>query len=101
MEEVSLMMISLPIYMPIVQSLGFDTTWFGVLILMNVEIAILSPPFGIVLFVMKGVAPKDTTMADIFKSVVPFVVIQLLTMALVIAFPKIALWLPSLMWAVK
>jgi tripartite ATP-independent transporter DctM subunit len=101
MEEVSLMMVSLPIYMPIVQSLGFDPVWFGVLILLNVEIAIISPPFGIVLFVMKGVAPKDTTMGDIYRSTIPFLVMQLFTMALVIAFPKIALWLPNMMSAVK
>ena len=101
MEEVSLMMVSLPIYMPIVQSLGFDTTWFGVLVLLNVEVAILSPPFGIVLFVMKAVAPKGTTMGDVYRAAVPFMGIQMLTMAIVLAFPKIALWLPNMMVTVK
>lgn len=101
MEEVSLMMISLPIYMPMVQSLGFDPTWFGVLVLLNVQVAVLSPPFGSVLFVMYGVAPKGSTMADIYRSTVPFLGIQLLTMALVLAFPQIVLWLPSMMVTVK
>jgi len=101
MEEVSLMMVSLPIYMPIVQSLGFDPIWFGVLVLLNVEVAIVSPPFGIVLFVMKGVAPKGTTMMDIYRSSLPFMGMQLLTMALVLAFPKIALWLPNMMVTAK
>ncbi|MDD5206574.1 MAG: TRAP transporter large permease subunit [Desulfobacterales bacterium] len=97
MDEISLMMISLPIYIPIITALGFDPVWFGVLVLLNVEIALLSPPFGMVLFVMKGVASPDTTMGDIFKSAMPFVCIQAVAIGLLIAFPKIAMWLPSLM----
>jgi TRAP-type mannitol/chloroaromatic compound transport system permease large subunit len=71
--------------------------WFGVLILLNVEIALLSPPFGMVLFVMKGVSTQDTTMGDVFRSAVPFCILQAIAMAAVILFPSIALWLPRMM----
>ena len=97
MEELTLMMIALPLYMPIVTALGFDPVWFGVLILLNVEIALLSPPFGMVLFVMKGVSTQDTTMGDVFRSAIPFCVLQAIAMAAVITFPSIALWLPKMM----
>jgi TRAP-type C4-dicarboxylate transport system permease large subunit len=97
MEELTLMMIALPLYMPIVTALGFDPVWFGVLILLNVEIALLSPPFGMVLFVMKGVSAQDTTMGDIFRSAIPFCFLQAIAMALIIGFPSIALWLPKMM----
>ena len=97
MEEITIMMIGLPILMPIVQALGYDPVWFGVLILINVEIALLSPPFGMVLFVMKGVSTKDTTIGDVFRSALPFMVLQMIAMAIIIAFPLTALWLPGLM----
>jgi tripartite ATP-independent transporter DctM subunit len=97
MEELTLMMIALPLYMPIVTALGFDPVWFGVLILLNVEIALLSPPFGMVLFVMKGVSAQDTTMGDVFRSAIPFCILQAIAMALIISFPSIALWLPKMM----
>lgn len=97
MEELTLMMISLPLFMPIIQAFGFDPVWFGVLVLLNVEIALLSPPFGMVLFVMKGVSTEGTTMGDIFRSAIPFCCLQAIAMALVMAFPSIALWLPNLM----
>ncbi len=97
MEELTLMMISLPLFMPVIQALGFDPVWFGVLVLLNVEIALLSPPFGMVLFVMKGVSTENTTIGDIFRSAIPFCILQAVAVSLVIAFPSIALWLPNLM----
>ncbi|MEJ2099154.1 MAG: TRAP transporter large permease subunit [Desulfobacterales bacterium] len=97
MEQVSMMMITIPIYMPIIQGFGYDPIWFAILMLLNLEMAMSTPPFGILLFVMKGSAPQDTTMADIIKSAAPFLVCDLTVMIILIAFPSIVLLLPSLM----
>jgi tripartite ATP-independent transporter DctM subunit len=97
MEPLTIMMVTLPIYMPIVETLGFDPLWFGTIMLINMEMATTTPPFGLVLFVMKGVAPPDTTMADIYKAGLPFLVCDGIAMGLVMVFPWLALYLPSLM----
>jgi len=97
MDVVAMMLITLPLYMPVVKALGFDPVWFAVIVLLNVEMADVSPPFGLGLFVMKGVAPPDTTMGDIYKSVLPFLGCDLIAMIIIIVFPPLALWLPSLM----
>ena len=97
MEPVSIMLITIPIFMPVVTSLGFDPIWFAVVMLMNIEVATISPPFGLVLFVMKGVSPPDTTMGDVYYAALPFNFIIILSMCIVIAFPSIALFLPGLM----
>ncbi len=90
------MMITLPIYIPIVTGLGFDLVWFGVLFVMNMEMGYLTPPFGWNLFYMRGVAPKEVTMMDIYRSIVPFVGLQALGLIIVMAFPMIAMYLPNL-----
>ena len=97
MEMTAIMMVTLPLYMPIIIALGFDPVWFAVIYLLNIEISGISPPFGLALFVMKGVAPPDVTIGDIYKAALPFVGINLIVMALLIAFPPIVLWLPGLM----
>ena len=97
MEVVSIFMITLPIFIPVVLALGFDTVWFAVLFLVNTEMALVTPPFGMSLFVMKGVAPPGTTMGEIFRAGLPFLGLMALAMALIIAFPQIALWLPGMM----
>ena len=97
MDVVSIMMITLPIFIPVVISLGFSTVWFAVIFLLNIEMAGTSPPFGLGLFVMKGVAPPDTTMEDIYRAALPFLGCDLIVMALIIAFPTLTLWLPGLM----
>ena len=97
MEQVSIMMITFPIFMPLVYALGFDPVWFGLLVLINMEIGMKTPPFGMCLFVMKGVATKSITMLDIYKSVIPFILIDLLAMLLILLFPIIAMYLPGLM----
>jgi tripartite ATP-independent transporter DctM subunit len=96
LDELAMMMISIPIYMPIVKELGFDPVWFGLLFLLNLHIATISPPYGLCLFVMKGVVP-DASMVDIWKASVPFILMGVLAMALVMTFPGLALWLPSFM----
>jgi len=94
---VAIMMVTLPIFIPVIEEFGFNPVWFCVLYLLNIEMAMTTPPFGMSLFVMKSVAPRDVTMSDIYKAVIPFLVLDLLVMALIIAWPQIALWLPGLM----
>lgn len=96
LEPLSIMMMTLPILMPISQSLGFDPLWFGAIILLNMQMATITPPFGMDLFAMKGVL-RDTriTMIDIYKSVTPFLILNLICLLLMILFPFITLWLPS------
>jgi tripartite ATP-independent transporter DctM subunit len=96
-EQISIMMITLPMFMPVVNALGYDPVWFGLMMLINLELAMISPPFGLMLFVMKGVAPEGTSMGDIWKAAVPFIICDLLALALILIFPQIALWLPNLM----
>jgi tripartite ATP-independent transporter DctM subunit len=97
LSVVPIMLITIPIYMPIVGVLGFDPVWFCIIYLLNIEMGTTSPPFGLALFVMKGVAPKGTTMGDVYRSAYPFLGCDLIVMILLIAFPAIALWLPGLM----
>ncbi len=96
METISIMMICLPIFMPIVKILGFEPVWFGVIMLINFEMGLITPPFGMLLFVMKGVAPEGITIEDICWAAVPFILCDALAMAMIITFPALALWLPSI-----
>ncbi|MEL6424907.1 MAG: TRAP transporter large permease subunit [Pseudomonadota bacterium] len=95
MEQISIMLLTVPIYFPLAASLGFDPIWFGLIMLLALEISFTTPPFGLLLFVMKGVAPKDTTMREIYLSAIPFILCSLLLVALLILFPPIATWLPQ------
>lgn len=97
MEPLTIMMVTLPIFMPIVEKLAFNPLWFGAIMLLNMEMATTSPPFGLVLFVMKGVAPPGTTMGDIYKAGLPFLACDAVAMALIVVFPGLVLWLPGLM----
>ncbi|MFC1980506.1 TRAP transporter large permease subunit [Chloroflexota bacterium] len=98
MNVAAIMMITLPIFTPVILNLGFDPVWFAVIFLLNIEMATTTPPFGMSLFVMKGVAPSDTTMGDIYRAALPFLGCDLIVMVLIIAFPMLALWLPSIMY---
>ncbi|MBI5442645.1 MAG: TRAP transporter large permease subunit [Deltaproteobacteria bacterium] len=93
LESLAIMMITIPIYIPIIKTLGFDPYWFCAIFLINMELATISPPYGLVLFTMKGVAPKYS-MKDIFSASIPFNLLDALALALVMIFPKIALFLP-------
>lgn len=97
MDQVSMMLITLPFYMPIAGLAGIDTVWFGVLMLIALEISFTTPPFGLLLFVMKGVAPPDITMRQIYAAAAPFIVLMLVTLALILFYPPIATWLPGLL----
>lgn len=98
MDQVSMMMITAPLFMPLAEKFGFDVVWFGVLMLMLLEIGLATPPFGLLLFVAKGAAP-DTSMREIIISVAPFIAIAFVVVALLIAFPELTLLLPRLMAA--
>jgi tripartite ATP-independent transporter DctM subunit len=95
MEQISMMLLTVPIFFPLAVTLNFDPIWFGLIMLLALEISFTTPPFGLLLFVMKGVAPKGTTMRVIYTSAFPFIGCSLLLVALLVAFPKLALWLPS------
>jgi tripartite ATP-independent transporter DctM subunit len=95
LDPVGIMLITLPVFMPIVKSLGFDPIWFGILFVINMEIGYKTPPFGFNLFYLKGVVPPDITMKDIYTSVVPFVIIEIVAIGIIMVFPEIATWLPG------
>jgi len=98
MDVVAMMLVTLPLYMPVIHALGFDPVWFAAIMLLNLEMADVSPPFGLGLFVMKGVAPPDTTMEDCYRAALPFIGCDSISMVFLIAFPVISLWLPSIMF---
>jgi TRAP-type C4-dicarboxylate transport system permease large subunit len=95
-DQVSMMMITLPIFMPVVQMLGIDPIWFGVMFLICMQLGLLLPPHGLLLMTMRGVAPPEVTMAHIFTAVIPYVLMSILLLAAVFWFPPIATWLPKL-----
>jgi tripartite ATP-independent transporter DctM subunit len=97
MDNLSMVMIAIPIYLPIIEALKFDPIWFAVMTLINMELGNLSPPFGLLLFVMRGMAPPGTTMMDVYRAAIPFVVMDILAIAGIMLFPSIALYLPSLL----
>jgi tripartite ATP-independent transporter DctM subunit len=96
MDQVSMMMITIPLFMPLVQQAGFDVVWFGVLMLMCLEISLATPPFGLLLFVAKGASP-ESSMGEIVRSTAPFIALALGVVVLLIAVPELTLWLPRLM----
>jgi len=96
MDQVAIIMIAVPIFYPIISSLGFDPFWFGVLMLINLEIGLTTPPFGMLLFVVKGVTSEDVSMVELYKSAFPFILCDLCSMLLIILFPSLTLWLPNI-----
>lgn len=98
LDDFAIVFITVPLFVPIVRDLGFDTTWFAVLFILSMQSAYLTPPFGYNLFYMRSVAPPEITIGDIYKAALPFVILQIIGLALVVAFPEIALWLPSLLF---
>jgi tripartite ATP-independent transporter DctM subunit len=96
-DQVSMMLITLPVFMPIVQRLDIDLIWFGVLYLICMQLGLLLPPHGLLLMTMKGVAPKEVTMAHIFRAVVPYVAMSLVLLVVIILIPAIATWLPNVL----
>ncbi len=98
LDDTAMLVIVAPLYVPLVISLGFDPIWYGVLYTITCQIAYMTPPFGYNLFLMKAMAPKEVTLVDIYRSIVPFVGVMLFGLVLVMAFPQIALWLPGVIY---
>lgn len=96
MDPGAIIMICTPIFVPLIKSLGFDPVWFGILFIMNMEMGYLTPPFGFNLFYMKAIVPPSVRMTDIYKAIIPFVLLQALCLFIIIVFPQIALWLPKM-----
>ena len=99
LDPAGIIMLTTPIFVPIITDLGFDPLWFGILFVINMEMAYITPPFGFNLFIMKGIVPSDIDMTDIYRSIIPFVVLQTICLILVMLFPQLATWLPGLMVA--
>ena len=95
LDDTAMLVIVAPLYVPLVQSLGFDLIWYGVLYTMTTQIAYMTPPFGYNLFLMRAMAPPEITLSDIYRSIVPFVLVMIVGLAIVMRFPDIALWLPN------
>jgi tripartite ATP-independent transporter DctM subunit len=96
MDPASIVMISAPLFFPLVRALGYDTLWFAVLSLLNIQLGLITPPFGLDVFTMKAIAPADVSLGDVFRASMPFLLIGILMMALILVFPPIATWLPGL-----
>lgn len=92
LDWVGVALLTMPIFVPIIISLGYDPVWFGVVFCLNMQVSFLSPPFGPAAFYLKSVAPKDITLGEIFTSLLPFIGLQVLVLGLVIAFPELAMW---------
>ncbi len=97
MDDWAIILLCTPLFIPIIDELGIDKLWFGALFIVNIQIAYLTPPFGFVLFWIKGVLPKDVSMGDVYNSVGPFVVLQFVGLTLIFIFPEIATWLPNML----
>jgi tripartite ATP-independent transporter DctM subunit len=96
MDQLSMMLLTAPVFFPLAKSLNLDLIWFGLIMLLGLEIGYTTPPFGLLLFVLKGVAPPGTTMRDIYLAGMPFIACVLLLIAFIIIFPPLATWLPAL-----
>ena len=90
-------MLTIPIFFPIVQALGLSPIWFAALMLLNMEMATITPPFGLVLFVVKGVAPKGTTIGQVYRAALPFIACEAAVLILLLVFPGLVTGLPAMM----
>jgi len=99
LDDTAMLVIIAPLYVPLVIALGFDPIWYGVLYTITCQIAYMTPPFGYNLFLMRAMAPKEITLIDIYRSIIPFVLVMTLALILVMTFPQIALWLPELIYS--
>ena len=98
LDDTAMLVIVAPLYVPLVIAMGFDPIWYGVLYTITCQIAYMTPPFGYNLFLMKAMAPPEVSLGDIYRSIIPFVLVMCFGLAVVIAFPNIALWLPNLVY---
>ena len=97
MDWIGILLLTMPIFVPIIVDLGYDPIWFGILFCMNMQISYLSPPFGPAAFYLKSVAPPEISLQEIFGALWPFMLMQMTAILLVMIFPQIALWLPAVL----
>ena len=95
LDDTAMLVIVAPLYVPLVQALGFDLIWYGVLYTITTQIAYMTPPFGYNLFLMRAMAPPEVKLKDIYRSIIPFVLVMVAALAIVMTFPETALWLPG------
>ncbi|MFW6077052.1 MAG: TRAP transporter large permease [Hyphomicrobiales bacterium] len=98
LDDTAMLVIVAPLYVPLVDALGFNLIWYGVLYTITTQIAYMTPPFGYNLFLMRAMAPPEIALADIYRSIIPFVLVMMVALALIMVFPQIALWLPGLVY---
>jgi TRAP-type mannitol/chloroaromatic compound transport system permease large subunit len=92
-----MMLITLPFFMPLVAQFNIDPIWFGIIFLICMQLGLLTPPFGLLLFTMKGVAPREITMNQIYAAATPYVIFGVVVLAMIVAFPQLATWLPRIL----
>jgi len=95
LDDTAMLVIVAPLYVPLAGSMGFDLIWYGILYTITTQIAYMTPPFGYNLFLMRAMAPPEITLKDIYSSILPFVLVMVVALAIVMLFPQIALWLPN------
>lgn len=95
-DELIIVLMCAPLFTPIVVSLGYDPIWFGILMILNIEIAVQTPPYGFALFYLKGIAPPDVSMMDIYRSILPFIALKLCVLVFCMIFPEVVMWLPNM-----
>jgi tripartite ATP-independent transporter DctM subunit len=101
LDPTGILLLTVPIYLPVIRALGFNPVWFGALFIVNMEMAFLTPPYGVNLFYIKGIAPQEVSTADIYSSAFVFVAVQATALILILLFPDLALWLPNLLFGVE
>jgi tripartite ATP-independent transporter DctM subunit len=94
LDDTAMLVIVAPLYVPLVGALGFDLIWYGVLYTITCQIAYMTPPFGYNLFLMRAMAPPEISLGDIYRSIIPFVLVMIFALGITMAFPEVALWLP-------
>jgi TRAP-type mannitol/chloroaromatic compound transport system permease large subunit len=99
LDDTAMLVIVAPLYVPLVQALGFDLIWYGVLYTVTTQIAYMTPPFGYNLFLMRAMAPPEIGLRDIYGSILPFVLIMIFALVMIMLFPQMALWLPEYVYA--
>ena len=95
LDDTAMLVIVAPLYVPLVDALGFNLIWYGVLYTITTQIAYMTPPFGYNLFLMRAMAPPEITLRDIYRSIIPFVGVMIVALAIIMIFPEIALWFPA------
>ena len=98
LDDTAMLVIVAPLYIPLIIKLGFNPIWYGVLYTITCQIAYMTPPFGYNLFLMKAMAPKEINLVDIYRSIIPFVIIMIIALGIIMLFPQISLWLPEMVY---